>query len=33
VKQAKKSRAEYHKLEQRLSQQRELQGVNQIGDV
>ena len=33
VKQAKQSRAEHEKLKQRLSQQRELQGVYQIGDV
>jgi hypothetical protein len=33
MKQAKQSRAEHQKLEQRLSQQREFQGVYQIGDV
>jgi hypothetical protein len=33
VKQAKQSRAEHEKLEQRLSRQREFQGVYQIGDV
>ena len=33
MKETEQSRAEHEKLEQRLSQQREFQGVYQIGDV